>query len=202
MTEIIRLENILSVQQLEEVLRGSGRKQRSVYLPISLIKLAEDLAFILSFERRERLSFNDVVEEALYEKIKRYIEEQASPLKKERVEVLSIPQVSGFHTPIIEEPPETCFFCKKPAVTLIRTLDGKYIRAVCEEHKKTTLETGKWTDKIESLKCSFCEQPSRGFIIKKDERDKNVYPACEQHIDLNIKSGSWRHLRRLGETKA
>lgn len=195
MTEI-RLEDIFSIQQLDEILKQGGRKQRSVYLRTSLIRLAEDLAFILSYERRGRVSFNDLVEEALYEKLKRYIEERASPLRKEKIEISSMLRVSELPAPppIVEEPAESCFFCGRPAVSLI--MKGKIIRAVCEQHKRDCLESG-WTDRIESIKCFFCERPSSSFILKKDERDRNIYPACEQHVESQIKSGLWRPLKKL-----
>jgi len=195
MSEDVRLDDITSVEQFNQIILGAERKIKSVYVNSALLRLIEDYRLKLMVEKRRNISFSDLINDILYDKIKQYIIEHASPIERavKKYEGTPAPEIT------LEEDSTSilCFHCDKPAKFFVMHVSGKWIRGVCEKHKEDYSSSDKWISQIKPGKCFFCNQQPVSFIMRED---RNIIPVCEQHLNEKLKSGKYKEVKIIGET--
>jgi len=193
MPEDIRLDDIESVEQLDQIIWKSESKIKSVNINSALLRLIEDYRLKLMVEKRRNISFSDLINDILYDKIKQYVIEHASPIKK------AVKKYEGEPAPeiIISSENALCFHCDEVAKSFVMHVSGRRIRGVCERHKENYLGSDKWVSQIKPDKCSLCNQQPVGFVMGED---RNILPVCGQHLDESLKSGKYRMVKVVEET--
>jgi hypothetical protein len=195
MPEDIRLDDIESAEQLDQIIWKAEGKIKSIHINSALLRLIEDYRLKLMVEKRRNISFSDLINDILYDKIKQYVIEHTSPIEK------AVKKYEGGPAPEITIQKDSvnvpCFHCDEVAKSFVMHVSGRWIRGVCERHKENYSGIDKWISQIKPDKCSLCDQQPVGFIMGED---RNILPVCEQHLDENLKSGRYRMVKVVEET--